>query len=117
MPAQQSEPSKLWGSGGTKAEGQQSADRARGHQPQGYKEQGHRGDGTRWRPRLCSRSWVRPARALPLLLLQRHVQEGARFPALWPEPPQMAGEEWGALGGGGLVLLPQESFIWQQIVS
>nr|XP_035156782.1 beta-crystallin A3 isoform X1 [Callithrix jacchus] len=57
MPAQQAEPPKLWGSEGTKTEGKKSADRARGQRPQGYKEGGHKASGTRWRPRLCSRSW------------------------------------------------------------
>lgn len=48
---------------------------------QGYKEQGHRESGTRWRPRLYSRSWVsqvvRGTLALPFFPLQRRAQEGA----------------------------------------
>lgn len=44
-----------------------------------------------------------------------HVpRRGPRFHAVWSEPPRMAGEEWGALQGGSLLLPPQKESLIRQ---
>ena len=99
MPAQQAEPPKLGDQGEQKPResrvltGPEAAGRG------AIKSGSHRGSGTRWRPRLCSRSWVskapRGALAFPLLPLPR---TGAPSSCLVVRASQ---DGWRRLGNSG----------------
>lgn len=99
MPAQQAEPPKLRDQGEQKPResrvltGPEAAGRG------AIKSRSHRGSGTRWRPRLCSRSWVskapRGALVFPFLPLPR---TGAPSSCLVVRASQ---DGWRRLGNSG----------------